>query len=356
MQEKRFGEELMSQPFKSYDEYMSYIFACVNYRLSDYIGELKKKYDAGQGNYKNVMYPDIEIAHGLCSESIFQFLNGSEEAESNTVAWEKEFDDELRSILEDFGAGEDSEGEEDAEGEGSLTVESMLTFIDARLKLTDIQKVPMPFYELCQKRKFGHFTVFTLAAAILSATQTSYASVFQVVNENGSLTAPTVESAGRLYFGEDYSITKAYSEMSVCLENLLPIMDLKVNSNMPFSTLLAPDKRLIDFLFGKNPMRLDENFSRFFCMLTDEKELDPIMANDGQLEAMEISYQEGTRIFSWYGDEGSGRRFFIKHFCKKNGKNAIIMNCKKLFVYDYSFVEKALWSVNRECIFTDACC
>ena len=77
-------------------------------------------------------------------------------------------------------------------------------------------------------------------------------------------------------------------------------------------------------------MRLDENYSRFFSMLTDEKELDPIMANDTQLEAMEISYQQGTRIFSWYGDEGSGRKFFIKHFCKKNGISAIIMNCKKL--------------------------
>lgn len=355
MQEKRFSEELMSKPFDSYDDYMNYIFACVNYRLSDYIEGLKKKYDAGQGNYKNVMYPDIEIAHELCSESIYHFFHDMEIETGEDISLDDDFDDELKNILEKFGVEDEEEWEENDEKE-DLTVEKMLSFIDARLALTDTKAVPMPFYELCKKREFGHFTVFTLAAAILSATQTSYASVFQVVNENGSLTAPTVESAGRLYFGEGYSITTAYSEMSVCLEQLLPVMDLRVNSNMPFSTLLAPDKRLIDYLFGKDAMRLDENYSRFFHMLTDGAALDPIMANDGQLDAMEISYQQGTRIFNWYGDEGSGRRFFIKHFCKKNGKNAIVMNCKKLFVYDYAFVEKALWSVNRECIFTDACC
>jgi hypothetical protein len=88
--------------------------------------------------------------------------------------------------------------------------------------------------------------------------------VFQIVNENGSYTSPTIESAGRLYFGNHFSITGAYGDMSVCLEQLLPVMDLRVNSTMPFSTVLGPDKRLIDFLFGRNPLKLDENYSRFF--------------------------------------------------------------------------------------------
>lgn len=144
--------------------------------------------------------------------------------------------------------------------------------------------------------------------------------------------------------------------MSVGLEQLQPILDLRVNGSMPFSTVVTPDKRIIDFLFGKHPMQLDENYIRFFKMLTDDRELDPIMANQGQLDAMEISYREGVRIFSFFGDEGSGRKFFIKQFCKKNGMGAISVNCKKLFVYDFTFVEKALWAVTRECILTNSCC
>ena len=365
--ERRFSNELRSKPFQSYSEYMDYIFACVNFRLSDYIDGLKGKYDAGQGNYKNVMYPDIEIAYDLCNDKMLEFAYGDDSSDEASTG-ESDVDAESDSLLDealDIFAGFASEDEDDGEDENDgneteavsrLSVEDMLSFIDDRLAATDTTQIKLPFYELCHKLSFGHFTVFALASAVLSSTQTSYASVFQVVNENGSLTAPTVESAGRMYFGSHYSITTAYSEMSVCLEQLLPIMDLRVNSNMPFSTVLSPDKRLIDFLFGRNPLRLDENYVRFFHMLTDDKELDPIMANTAQLEAMEISYEQGVRIFSWYGDEGSGRKFFIRQFCKKNQINAITMNCKKLFAYDFGFVEKALWAVNRECIFTDSCC
>ena len=187
MQEKRFSTELM------YDEYMSYIFACVNYRLSDYIEGLMKKYDAGQGNYKNVMYPDIEIAHDLCSDSIQKFFYG-EDKDDNFEELLDVFDDELKGILEHFGTGEDELEEEERtdDKEEKLTVEKMFAFIDARLAVTDTSKINIPFYELCRKLELGHFTIFALAAAILSSTRTSYAAVFQVVNENGSLVAPTV--------------------------------------------------------------------------------------------------------------------------------------------------------------------
>ncbi len=400
----RFGESRRHTPFTGYDEYMDYIFACVNFRLSDYIQVLMGKYDAGQGNYKNVLYPDIEIAYELCSDHILRFsregvgkaaglqeglsgtdkaaqsplgkdsaetvespsgMDGTEAAQSLSGTEGPELDSELMELLSAFGqdmAGEDEETGEVSEAasvagsEGVLSVEDMLSFVDDRLAETDCGRVKLPFYELCRKLEFGHFTTFALACAILSSTQTSYASVFQIVNENGSLTAPTVESAARLYFGERFSITAAYGEMSVCLEQLLPVMELRVNSAMPFSTVLTPDKRLIDFLFGRNPLRLDENYSRFFHMLSDGKEPDPLMANQAQLEAMQISYEEGVRIFGWYGDEGSGRKFFIRRFCEEKGIHAIRINCKKLFLYDYSFVEKALWAVKRECIFTDSCC
>ncbi|MDO4514387.1 MAG: ATP-binding protein [Lachnospiraceae bacterium] len=357
----RFREELSEVPFESYEEYMDYIFACVNVRLTDYIENLMGKYATGQGQYKNIMYPDIEIAYNLCNDNVLLFsgkdLLDEDEVNEGTPLEEtfSGLDDELQDLLGAFSEEMQDADEEEAEDEEEMeSVEEMLSFIDHRIAVSDAENYA--FYKLCKKLKTDHFTTFALAAALLSSTQTSYASVYQIVNENGSLTAPTVESAARLYFGKDFSITKASSAMSACLEALLPVMDLRVNSNMPFSTVLTPDKRIIDFLFGVNPLRLDENYQRFFRMLTDEKELDPIMANDTQLEAMKVSYEQGVRIFSWFGDEGSGRRFFIKHFCKQKSIRAITMNCKKLFAYDFSFVEKALWAVRRECIFTDSCC
>ncbi|MGN0412066.1 MAG: ATP-binding protein [Lachnospiraceae bacterium] len=354
----RFGEELRKKPFESYAEYMDYIFACVNLRLSSYIQDLMDKYAAGQGQYKNVLYPDIEISYRLCQDKVTDFFANEEQSESGQAeegVSMDDVDDELKDLLGAFSLSQDIPEEKGISSDSiESDVEEMLSFIEDRIAITDAEKYP--FYQLCKKLQFSHFTVFSLAAALLSSTQTSYASVYQVVNENGSLTAPTVESSARLYFGHRFSITTASGHMSECLESLLPVMDLRVNSNMPFSTVLTPDKRIIDFLFGSNPLRLDENYQRFYHMLTDQEELDPIMANETQLEAMSVSYDQGVRIFSWFGDEGSGRRFFIKHFSRNKGLRAIILNCKKLFVYDYSFVEKAFWAVRRECIFTDSCC
>lgn len=355
----KFSRELEGEPFSGYPEYMDYLFACVNSRMDQYLEEMKGLFASGQGGYKNVLYPDLEIAHTMCQEKIHLFStetatdsgdgeNGQEQA--------AELSDELMALLGDYAAemGTDISGE--SQGTREQDCEEMMAFIGARAEKTLEAGIALPFYSLCKKMEFEHFTTFCFACSILASTQTDYAGVFQVINENGSLPAPTIESAARLYYGNQFSITGAYGDMSVGLEQLQPILDLRVNGSMPFSTVVTPDKRIIDFLFGKRPMQLDENYIRFFKMLTDDKELDPIMANQGQLDAMEISYREGVRIFSFFGDEGSGRKFFIKQFCRKNGMGAISVNCKKLFVYDFAFVEKALWAVTRECILTNSCC
>ncbi len=398
-----FEKATEERPFQDYNEYMEYLFACVNESMNRYLTGLKSVYASDQGGYKNVLYPDIEIAHDTCLEKLNRFmgeaipqeeeqavdleslekeslsakdqmqeewLSGAENEDDADDEFDaedddtEEFDDEddrdFASLFDDFLSDFDEVGDDGdlytQERQALFSVEEMVRLIQKRAALTAESGVKLPFYEICHKLEMEDFTVFCLASSILASTQTDYAGIFQVINENGSLPAPTIESAAKLYYGNRFSITSAYGDMSVCLEQLLPILSLRVQSSMPFATVVTPDKRIIDFLFGKNPLRLDEDYIRFFQMLTDDKELDPIMANEGILEAMQISYDEGVRIFSWYGDEGSGRKFFIKHFCKKHGLQAITINCKKLFVYDFSFVEKALWAVTRECILTNSCC
>ncbi|MBQ9633015.1 MAG: hypothetical protein IJV04_08925, partial [Lachnospiraceae bacterium] len=374
--------------FKDYDEYMGNVFDCVNKCLFQYLENMKTVYSNGQGGYKNVLYPDLEMASDSTREQIQKFAAYTQESEAASGSagedeeedwgdWDldgeseseeeeedESIDDELMGLLSTFGSMSEEEGEELLEQE-KVQEQVMKIDMDVTVRIKEIGEradisyqngLVMPFYELCMKMKFDPFTVFCFACGILSSTQTDYAGVFQIVNENGGLSSPTIECAGKLYYGKNYSITGAYGDMSVCLEQLLPVLDLHVVPSMPFSTAVSPDKRIIDYLFGKDPLKLDENYSRFIRMLTDDKELDPILANDGQLESMKISYNEGVRIFSYFGDEGSGRKFFIKHFCREQNMRAISMNCKKLFIYDFQFVEKALWAITRECILTNSCC
>lgn len=379
--------------FANYDEYMDNIFDCVNRCLHAYLENMKVVYANGQGGYKNVLYPDLEVASDATVEQINKYsvkygepvtedssadseeddpFDGlfADDDEDEDSSGDEDFDDELLALFGEFGAEEERMGDDpvgDIRGTsgGEKAAAQTVPLMDVTDRILKIQEeakasaeggVAMPFYELCAKCGFDPFTIFCFACGILSSTQTDYASTFQLINENGNLSSPTIESAGKLYFGQKFSITSAYGDMSVCLEQLLPVLDLHVISSMPFSTAVSPDKRIIDYLFGRDSMKLDENYSRFIKMLTDDKELDPILANEGQLEAMKISYGEGVRIFHFFGDEGSGRKFFIKNFCREKGARAISMDCKKLFVYDFQFVEKALWAIARECILTNSCC
>lgn len=360
-----FSKDLQDKPFTDYEEYMSYVFACVNMTLDDYLNGMKKTYLSDQGGYKNVLYPDLEVAHDLCQRKIDVFYSQEEESAESTEPQDDvqtneddNFEDEIFSLLEGFAgtAQKSSDGAPKQNRSVRLDACEMIEWLDHRAARSIEAGVSLPFYELIHRLDFAPFTVFCFACGILSSTQTDYAGVFQIINESGNLVSPTIESAAKLYYGRKFSITGAYGDMSVCLEQLLPVLSLQVQNSMPFSTLVSPDKRVIDFLFGRNPLRVDESYIQFLHMLTDDKELDPIMANAGVLEAMEISYNEGVRIFAYFGDEGSGKKFFVKHFCRRNGMNAVAINCKKLFSYDYQFVDRALWAVTRECILTKSCC
>ncbi|MBP1556573.1 MAG: ATP-binding protein, partial [Oscillospiraceae bacterium] len=240
------------------------------------------------------------------------------------------------------------------DSEQKFNIQDCLEYVSHRAYLTNQEQTPLPLYKLMNKLEFSPFTQFAFTCALLSSTQTSYASVFQVVNQNGNLSAPSIESAARVFYDSEYSITTAYGEMSLALEQLEPVLAMRINDSMPFSTLLSPDKRIIDFLFSPHPLRVDENYNRFFSRLAEVS--DPFIANKQVLDAININYDDGGKLFNLFGDEGSGRKFTIAHFCQSRDLGCVVMNCAKLFVYDFSFVDKALWSFTRECILTDSLC
>ena len=349
-----FERDWSERPFADYQDYTDHLFACVDRQLSAYIDGMMRLFAGNDGGFKNVLYPDIEVARDLCEKHLTDFrakMAGPAAAapQETEAAEEPDLPDDL---LELFGALGGEERVPEAGPEKEMSVEERMAYIDHRAALTE---TPLPLYDLCRKLEFSPFTTFCFACAVLSSTQTNYASIFQVVNQNGSLSAPSIESAARIYYGTDFSITGSYGQMSLALEQLQPILELRVNEAMPFSTLVSPDKRIIDFLFGAHPMRLDEKYDRFFSSLTEDPELDPFLANAGILDALRIAYRDGARIFALSGDDGSGRKFTIRHFCREEGMACVAIDCAKLFVYDFRFVEQAIWAAARECILTGAC-
>ncbi len=357
---KIYTPENKNMPFKDYEEYTEYLFYLVDYQLNEYLEGMKVLFAARDGSYKNVLYPDLEIASDICSSNIasmqFKLKQNVAKESEETELEDEDIPDDLASILGEFVLGQSEAETDEIESEDDLNVSECMQYIRNRALATIDAGIALPLFELGEKLSLSNFAMYTLACAVLASTQTNYASVFQVISQNGNLSAPTIETAARTFWGKQFTITGAFGQMSTALEQLIVIIDTRVNPNMPFSTIISLDKRVIDYCFGDNAMRPDENYSRFFTMLTDDSELDPIMANEHQVEAMGISYNSRVRIFSLWGDEGSGRKFFIRHYCRQSGKSAISINCNKLFVYDFSFVEKALWAATRECILTNSFC
>jgi AAA+ superfamily predicted ATPase len=362
-----FPQELKEQPFGSHAEYAACLFACVNARMDVYIARMKPLFMNETGAYKNVLYPDIETAHDICKNRLADFIAGpapragagpSAAADPLAADMPGGFSDPADGLsdLADFFAEFSEAPPADERPSFDIRADELLAYAEGRARATDLARVPLPIYALSRKLDLSPFSLFCFAAALLSAAQTDYASVFQIVNRNAALTAPCFESAARIYYGADFSITAAAGDMSLALEQLQPILNMDVNKAMPFSTILSPDKRIIDFLFGSFPLRLDEKYSRFFSMLTDDAELDPLLAGGERLDALRIAYADGARVFFLFGDEGSGRRFTVKHFCRAQGICCVSVDCGKLFAYDFNFVERALWALARECTLTDACC
>ncbi|GHU42514.1 ATPase AAA [Clostridia bacterium] len=325
--------------FSDYDEYCSALFACADYKLSEYLKKMKVLYANEAGGFKNALHPDLEIAFDLCNRRLAEFSSDEPPILDG--------DDDFSKLLGAM-AGDDV-------GE-SLSVEKMFSIITERAEVAVAGGVSLPLHTLIKKLELTDFSKFCLICAVLSSTQTNYAAVFQLINQNSSLTAPSFESAARIYFGSDFSITNTYGVMSEALEQLCQILDMTISETMPFSTILSPDKRFIDFLFGTNFLKPDKNYARFFRTLTDDNSPAPFLANSKQLAALKISYSDGIRIFELYGDEGSGRKFTIRHFCAEEGLRCIAIDCGKLFSYDFPFVNKVLWNLTRECILTDSCC
>ena len=117
----KYDEKLREKPFGSYNEYMQYIFDCVNTGLDRYLEGMKEVYANEEGGYKNVLYPDLELAAQMSRSHVERFYadvrddvsdsaeDEDEETAEDTDDEEDIEDDELLSLLGAFRSDEGSD-------------------------------------------------------------------------------------------------------------------------------------------------------------------------------------------------------------------------------------------------------
>ena len=132
-------------PFESYAQYSSYLFACVDLLLRQYVNQLMNSFTSENGNLKNVLYPDLEIANTLCEKHVSDFLNEQSPAESaldfdpsetldEADSFTSEFDDLFADFANDVGS---------FEPETEPDIHSMLSVLRQRAAITE---VPLPLH------------------------------------------------------------------------------------------------------------------------------------------------------------------------------------------------------------------
>ena len=170
----KFDESLREMAFSGYGEYMEYLFACVNMALDEQLDRMKLFFATGKGGYKNVLYPDLEVASEICAKSIRDFQYKEDEDEQKDEGdseGEEELSEDLFALFGDFVA-ESSGNQKGIEEEDFTTTKSRMEYIASRAEKTIEQGISMPFYEVCKKMNMDTFTIFCFAGGILSSTQT----------------------------------------------------------------------------------------------------------------------------------------------------------------------------------------
>ena len=170
----QFEQRLSDTAFSGYGEYMDYLFACVNMALEEHLERMKIFFATGKGGYKNVLYPDLEVASEICAKNVrdFQYRNDDVNEEENDESEEDGLSEDLLALFGDF-VKESSKEEEKIEEE-FLNTESRMEYIAGRAKKTVEQGVSLPFrHKVCPSSplsvwEYGTRTPFRYTSQLFS--------------------------------------------------------------------------------------------------------------------------------------------------------------------------------------------
>ena len=126
-----YEQDRNGKPFRDYTEYMQYMFDCVNGCLDTYISKMKVTFANGEGGYKNVLYPDIELAGDACKNRLqasYKERFGGEEASSSASDEDDEGNDASDEESKDaddlfgglFGSDEDEDSDEAEDSDDNI--------------------------------------------------------------------------------------------------------------------------------------------------------------------------------------------------------------------------------------------
>lgn len=202
----------------------------------------------------------------------------------------------------------------------------------------------LPFDYLCKTFSIGKDESLIVMACFLEYLYPQLKKTYAYINDNVNLPFLTAQSADKIFLNANvkrmYDGLNGYMPMIFDIEEneAANIISLKLNKRI---LALLLDSKLI------YPLAYSESFA-----VTDK--LEPMYGRKEEEKLILNAAQEKLNIFICIeGEKGEGKKFFVKHICRKIRKNVIFVDVSKA---QLQHEDKTIWELEREIRLQRAAC
>lgn len=205
----------------------------------------------------------------------------------------------------------------------------------------------MPLRQICDRLYLDDFGVFCLTGAIAFSLDTIYSRIL------ASPEGFPVDLLARIFYGEAFLSHRQFPHIQHTLDALSLLLFFP-ESDRGISMALKADSRLMTFLYhpdGENMLL------KPYCFYTSpEDQLPPVIANREILNGLKHAVRQEQKQFLLWGEEGSGKRYFVKLLCAEFHYSCLFVDSDHFFSLEGQVYESSVWELVRECFFKELSC
>lgn len=234
-------------------------------------------------------------------------------------------------------------------------------YINNRIMFTPYQGMQFKMRQLIVKLKLSELEQFILLMAYANSYDEKYEKLFADIQGRENLNHPTFQTTMYLFslFGEadKQETARILQQRGILIEYFLDIK--KEVEGKPKTYSYALNKRTCSYFYGYED--IEQNIRWFSTYYSNKEKLQDICIREDLAKKIErvVSYHlnkqlDKGNVLHLYGPEGNGKKFFLRHAAKKNGKGIIVVDINKLENATLEEMDRAVAKLICESILLDS--
>lgn len=221
--------------------------------------------------------------------------------------------------------------------------------IKAKKDISKKNNVFLPLEQLRNAFRLSSFEEQCIVLALAVEMDIKYEKLYAFLQDDITKKYPTIHLALSLFChtGEEMMNARHYFDKEEGLVKFFLRNNIENSSELSwFSKPLKLDKRMIDFLL--NAGSLDRDISDFIEIARKDTQLPELLLNEELQEKFnkfmtakfaQVNALDKAFVFYLWGAGGAGKRFNVKHFCKRNSLELMLVDVQNMLEKDADFAE-----------------